>query len=313
MHDILISVIIPCYNRSDVISRAVRSVFAQTYSNLEIIVVDDASENREKLELVLGENNDTRLRVIHHSENQGGAAARNTGVAHAKGEFVAFLDSDDEWLPTKLEKQFELASEQKNENWLIYCQSVVQTTQASALHHSVMPAAAIASGECVGDYLFTEKGWLPTPAMLLPRSLAVKVPFNPELRRHQDYDLLLRLEAQGCRFLMIADPLVVVHWEDFHETSRGLNPSGSLDFLALYGGYLSPQARSGFVNGQIVSRLLRAGRKWEAFRYALQHVRPWHLSSVDHVSLFSGLLFGDARLARTAAKVKRLLMDKVLG
>jgi len=301
----LVSVIIPCFNRVDVIKRAVNSVLQQTHCDFEVIIVDDASEDGEALGLVIRGIGNPWVRLVRHQHNLGGAAARNTGVANAKGKYIAFLDSDDEWLPDKLERQLSLAAEHKHEKWLIYTQSKVITTQGAATHESLMPLRAIGQKERVGDYLFNSKGWLPTPAMFLPRSLALEIPFNPELRRHQDYDFLLRLEAYGCRFLMIPETLVIVHWEDLHQSARGLNPANSLAFLKQYQNFLSPRARTGFVFGQVVMRLLGAGRRLAAVRHFLRYVRPWHLTPVQHLSLLSALIFKDARIARRLADLKR--------
>ena len=96
----LVSVIIPAYNRAHLVGRAIASVFAQSYRNFEIIVVDDAST--DDLAATLAEAGGLQLRCITHPRNRGAAAARNTGIAAASGEFVAFLDSDDVWFPDKL-------------------------------------------------------------------------------------------------------------------------------------------------------------------------------------------------------------------
>ena len=99
----LVTVIIPTYNRAYCIKRSIRSVLAQTYSNLELIIVDDAST--DNTEQVVGEIGDPRLKYICCPTNGGAAAARNLGLTIAKGEYIAFQDSDDEWLLEKLEKQ----------------------------------------------------------------------------------------------------------------------------------------------------------------------------------------------------------------
>lgn len=96
----LVSIIIPTYNRSKLLNRALASVFKQTYKNFEIIVVDDGSTDQTVHQLEHG----PHLTLIH-KENQGVSKARNTGLEHAKGELIAFLDSDDEWMPQKLEQQ----------------------------------------------------------------------------------------------------------------------------------------------------------------------------------------------------------------
>lgn len=297
-----VSVIIPCFNRGEVVARAIMSVLQQTHADFEVIIVDDASTDGGDLARIIREIGDPRVKLVKHERNAGGGAARNTGVANAVGDYVAFLDSDDEWFPNKLEKQMAMARNQADANWLIYTQSEVITMQTSGRQRSIMPLQGINAGQAVGDYLFAGRGWLQTSSMLLSVDLAKKCFFNPALRRHQDYDFLLHLEAQGCRFQMVDEPLVVVHWEDMHQTSRGLNPQRSLDFLRDYHGFLSSRARSGFVYHQIVSRLLREKRRREALEILVSHVRLWHLRPASLVTLFSEFLFGDARLAVSVAK-----------
>lgn len=98
-----VSVVIPAYNREATIERAMRSVLEQSVRDLELIVVDDAStDDTVKAVEAVG---DTRVRVLRHETNRRAGAARNTGIRAATGDYVAFLDSDDAWLPGKLEKQ----------------------------------------------------------------------------------------------------------------------------------------------------------------------------------------------------------------
>ena len=103
-----VSVILPTYNRSHSLTAAMNSVLMQSYSDLELIVVDDASS--EDIEAVVSSIGDHRVRYVRRPRNGGAGAARNTGLAHAKGDYIAFQDSDDIWLPQKLAKQVELLS-----------------------------------------------------------------------------------------------------------------------------------------------------------------------------------------------------------
>ena len=96
-----VSVIIPTYNRSSVLSRAIDSVLRQSFKDFELIVVDDGSTDNTK-ELI--EKYSDQITYIYQ-DNKGVSAARNKGLEHAKGEWIAFLDSDDEWKKKKLEKQ----------------------------------------------------------------------------------------------------------------------------------------------------------------------------------------------------------------
>lgn len=101
----LVSCIIPTYNRANFVERAIQSVLNQTYKNIEVIVVDDGSEDNTK-EVVLSIKNE-RIKYIRLHRNFGAAFARNVGIVNAEGEFIAFLDSDDYFLPEKIEKQVE--------------------------------------------------------------------------------------------------------------------------------------------------------------------------------------------------------------
>lgn len=101
----LVSVIMPCYNSQKTIVEAIESVIAQTYTLWELLVIDDASSDKS-LEIVEGYcKRDKRIRLLAQSTNQGVAVARNLGVSHAMGKWIAYLDSDDLWAPQKLEKQ----------------------------------------------------------------------------------------------------------------------------------------------------------------------------------------------------------------
>ncbi|MGA1871245.1 MAG: glycosyltransferase family 2 protein [bacterium] len=102
-----VSVIIPTYNRSQFITHAIDSVLSQTYHDIEIIIVDDGSTDNTKKILI---NYNNRIKYIYQ-ENQGVAAARNTGIKNAKGKYIAFLDSDDMWLPQKLEQQVKILNQ----------------------------------------------------------------------------------------------------------------------------------------------------------------------------------------------------------
>src|SRR5690348_1065740 len=100
----VVSVILPTYNRASLISRAIRSVLNQTFTDWELLIVDDGSTDATE-QLIRSRSADSRIRYMKLPQNVGMCNARNHGIALARGEFIAFLDSDDEWLPTKLEKQ----------------------------------------------------------------------------------------------------------------------------------------------------------------------------------------------------------------
>lgn len=105
----MISVITPTYNRAEYLGKAIGSVLGQTYQDLELIIVDDNkpdSEARKATEAVISKYTDPRIRYIQNPKNMGGAATRNVGIFEAKGEYIAFLDDDDMYLPDRLEVQY---------------------------------------------------------------------------------------------------------------------------------------------------------------------------------------------------------------
>lgn len=114
-----VSVVVPTYNRKVALARALRSVLAQTWSDWELIVVDDAST--DETEAVARSFDDGRLVYVRHSRNSGGGAARNTGIRGAHGKYVAFLDSDDEWFPEKLAHDIEAFATPGDRVGLVYC------------------------------------------------------------------------------------------------------------------------------------------------------------------------------------------------
>jgi len=120
-----VSIIIPTYNRAYLLGRAIKSVLKQTYQDFEIIVVDDGSTDNTE-EVVKGFNKE-KVKYIKYKVNRGGNAARNTGLKNAYGKLIAFLDSDDEYLPEKLEKQLKVF-ENSNDSKLgfVYCGAILR-------------------------------------------------------------------------------------------------------------------------------------------------------------------------------------------
>ena len=104
----------PAYNAEKFISDSIKSVLAQTYPNFELIVIDDCSPD-QTVEIVQNYvSKDKRVKILKKEKNQGVAEARNTGLNYAKGDFVAFLDSDDKWVEDKLEKQLAVLKERND-------------------------------------------------------------------------------------------------------------------------------------------------------------------------------------------------------
>ena len=110
-----VSIIIPTKNRPDLLNRALSSVINQSYQNWELFIINDSDTE------ISINSSDPRIQIIKNNNKSGANGARNTGINLARGEYIAFLDDDDKWLPTKLEKQIELLKRSSLSTGLIYC------------------------------------------------------------------------------------------------------------------------------------------------------------------------------------------------
>ena len=206
----LVSVIIPVFNREDLISRAIESVLLQDYPDYEIILIDDASSDNtvEKINKTI---NEGRIRLIKLNKRVGPAIARNIGIDLAIGTLVAFLDSDDSWRPNKLSRQVEaVQSSLDPTNTMCYCRLLIKRTQGQ----EVRPSRAKGATETVGDYLFISDGVILSSTIMLPTYLAAKVRFRDEFRGHEDWDFCLRLGQMGVQFVMVDEPLATWYDDD---------------------------------------------------------------------------------------------------
>ncbi len=182
----LISVIIPTYNRCDKLKKAMESVLAQTYDNIELLIIDDGSTDHTQ-EMVEGIA-DERVRYIRLPQNMGAAAARNEGVRQVRGELIAFHDSDDLWVPEKLEKQMNYWKEHP-EFSMIYCAYLFHIDN----HEFRTPD--MNRGDLEGDILqyLLLKNSVGTPTMLMRKRCFEEVGgFNTSLHCLEDWEFVIR-------------------------------------------------------------------------------------------------------------------------
>lgn len=238
-----ISAIVTAYRRADVVRQAIASVLAQDYPVLEVIVVDDASGDGtgDAVRAIA----DPRVRLLCLHENVGPAGAMNAGIAAARGELVALLDSDDLWLPHKLSRQVAAWQAHPERARLLVASRLFEEVDGRIV--ATRPEALIGADECVADYLFVRDGLLQTSTMLLPRALACRVGFDAATRRHTDPGFALRLVQAGARFVQLEEPLT--RWRSVTGVAR-VSETRSLDaslaWLDRYGGSMSPRARIAF-------------------------------------------------------------------
>ena len=249
------------------VERTIRSVVNQTFIDWELLIVDDGSSEEESMlltELVI-RLEDHRILVLVQNKNLGGGAARNIGMLAAKGQYIAFLDSDDEWERTKLERQVEF-HQHKNKKLVTYTKSIIHYG-INKKPQAPLPSLAIEQGEGIADYLFVRGGFMPTPSLFGARSVFINSLFDTKLRRHQDYDFLLSLELAGCTFNMINEVLVHIHWEDVGTKAgdRFYCPDVSAQFISDRSELFSVQAAAAFRLNNVFAPL----RRKEGLRKAL--------------------------------------------
>jgi glycosyltransferase involved in cell wall biosynthesis len=280
--DVLVSVVIPTHRRPGLLARAITSVLSQTFAQLELIVVIDGPD--EATQEVLRSIDDERLRIIALPRCVGGSDVRNAGVRSARGEWIAFLDDDDEWMPSKIEKQMALAAQ--------VCESypviATQLLAKSPYGDFIWPRRFPADREPLCEYLFNRKtffageGLLQTSSLLTKRSLMELVPFTSGLPKHQDIDWYVRVsQVPGVRFHFVAMPLVNLYVEENRATLSGRSDwRFSLDWLRASRERMSPRAYAGFICSIVASEACKQG-DWRAFPELLgemlRHGKPGYM------------------------------------
>ncbi|MEI9990804.1 MAG: glycosyltransferase family A protein [Rhizomicrobium sp.] len=204
------SVVIPVFNRADVLGAALSSVLAQGEQDFEIVVVDDGSADDPKA--VVDALADPRIRLLRQ-DNRGGGAARNTGIGAARGRFIAFLDSDDVFLPGHLATMRGLLA--GTARTAGYARMLVDRGDGRTF---LKPPRAIAPGEDMARYLLCDRGFVPTITTVVPVDLAKATLYNENLREAEDTDFAIRLALAGCAFVMAEAPGAV--WHDRYDPSR---------------------------------------------------------------------------------------------
>jgi len=215
--DPTVSVIIPTKNRADYVSSAIQSVLHQTFGDFEIIVVDGASIDNTRE--VISKFDDERIRYIREKKDRGASASRNTGIRLSTGKFIAFLDDDDLWMPSKLEKQLELVNKKPNVGavytgtWGFKKNGKVIVSRIPFLRGNIFPE-------------ILEKNYVGGCSMVLVRKECLEKVglFDENLPAGEDFDLWIRL-AKYYQFDCIREPLVLYR---IHEKRVSADPYRSL-------------------------------------------------------------------------------------
>lgn len=247
-----VSVVIPTYNRAELLSRAIDSVLAQTYDDFELVVVDDGST--DDTEAVVTGYDDDRVRYLAHETNEGANPARNTGIEAAEGEYVAFLDSDDEWQPRKLEAQLDRLSDTDDEWVAVYCDyevtvpgasGALRETAAELLSAGDDADATVEGGEdlvgpTLADTLHTGAG----STLLVRTEVARRIDgFDEDLDWFQDPDFLLRVLLEG-KLAHVPEKLVVRHYSGSPDADTAV--AADVEFLHKHADLVRESERRGY-------------------------------------------------------------------
>jgi len=278
------SIVIPTHNRARLLRRALMSIVAQSYPAWEAIVVDDCSD--ENIREVIDELSDERIRYLRSERKTGGAGARNIGIDAAAGEYVAFLDSDDEWLPAKLAELDRHAGADENSVYFSGC------LIGKAGGMTSPEIKTIRDREDPIDYIVCRGGLIQTSSIVMPASLAKAVRFRDGLMRHQDLDFYVRLYGKGARFIQLPAPLSIWHL-DHGESRISLSKDyrASIEWIESVKEFISPQAYTIFQSRYVCRSMAGAGHIGPALRRLIKFVAaprlltPWGMKSTGLVLL----------------------------
>lgn len=234
----LVSVTIPAYNRSETIGRALHSVLNQSVQDFEIIVVDDgSSDNTANIVQSFADN---RIRLLRHETNLGAGPARNTGMKAAQGQYIAWLDSDDEWFPDKLQVQIAAMRRASSEYRASYTAYEIVQQGFSKIHFSP---------ESDEKRLFLGSDKAPGSTLVFERAMLDAVgPLDTSLRRFEDWDWLLRYSRKH-RLLGVNQPLARIYYSP--RRSPATLESSTLAFVAKHSEYLR---RYGMFRNKVISK-----------------------------------------------------------
>ncbi len=196
MNSKLVSCIIPTHNRQLLLRRAIESVISQTYKNLEIIVVDDSSEDNTELVVKEYMEKDNRIIYLKNPKPLGGSGTRNVGIKFSTGEYIAFLDDDDEWLEDKIEKQLKAI---KNFDALLCACIINNKKRLKSYDRPIVNLYDLRKGN-----IFTGG----TSILMARLSIIKNNLFDEKLPSGQDWDLLIRM-AGKYKIGYLNEPLVI--------------------------------------------------------------------------------------------------------
>ena len=264
-----VSVIVPTFNRREMVTGAIESILAQTMGDFELIVVDDGSVDGTLEHLEATFSHDARVRLLD-KDNGGSACARNFGVQHASAPWIAYLDSDDRWLPEFLESQLACASEHPDVD-LVICDARYEG-EWKAGRTTVFSRSSWRTPDSIDA--MCDGAWALPSCMLMRAEIARRIPWDPQFRYCEDTAFLFQFNEQGL--VCIENPKVLTIYQK-HDGCEAApqkvdERDGILgDQLAILEAYASRASDSAKVRYQIARRKARYYARHGQWR----EVRPY--------------------------------------
>lgn len=286
----LISVVIPTCDRLDLLKRSIASALAQTFTDIEVLVVINGPD--QHTHQGLDQITDPRLKVLQIPA-AGASLARMAGVQAASSHWIAFLDDDDSWMPEKLALQWELA-QASEASWPIVSSKLIARTPKGDF---VRPRRFPSTDEPISDYLlgrnsiFQGEGLIQTSTILAPKALLEQVPFR-QLPKHQDWDWIMRaMQVPGAAIAFVPEVLSIWYLEEARSSvSTVQNWQQSLQWARENRNDFTPRAYGAFllitVGAQAAAQASRE-MFWPLLQEAYQLGRPKPLELLLYLAMWA--------------------------
>jgi teichuronic acid biosynthesis glycosyltransferase TuaG len=237
-----VSIIIPTYNCESFIDKTIQSVINQTYTDWELVIVDDFSKDRTREILKEWQKKDERIHLIFLDKNSGGPAhPKNAAITETNGKYIAYLDHDDEWLPEKLEKQINIL-ENDSKIGLISCEALIIDAEEKIIRRfniPKVPDSGVFPAILSTDFIFSNS------SLIIPKEVIDKIgerDENPKIGVAEDREFELRVANAGYKFYVIHEPLFKYRLHEKNalkgKTTYGFNYiEANLKYLSFYKKY----------------------------------------------------------------------------
>jgi glycosyltransferase involved in cell wall biosynthesis len=290
-----ISVVIPTRNRPELVQRAITSALMQSVKDIEVIVVIDGTDPATTAQLA--QIKDQRLVVIALEDSVGGAEARNVGARHARGQWIALLDDDDEWLQEKLARQLAVAERSGNCRTLVTSKYLERRTKKPDM---VRPRRLPRKNEQITDYMFDYLCYFQTSTFFCSRELFLDISFKAGLKNFQDIDWFLRVGSDpSVNLIIIPEPLSIYHAPELRAgITRNLGWEARLKWGQNNRELMSRRAYSRFIVGSCVGRAVEDGCGFGVFRQLFYEFAIVGSPTPRLLAVFFGICMVSTRLRR---------------